>query len=233
MIYIHNKTERPETIYNKGYIISSGSYHYFNVKRIYDQKLESPYNDCFKNVSKSIYYNQTIVEYFKEKNIEYTQNECLHSCINFMFKETNPCNKRIEKDIFFLVDNNTCIQLFIQNLSNSEICLKKYCPLECDSLVYEINLHSISETGYGNISLKSSPFYAGFNTYENVSRTFYAIRVYYQDLKYTLISQQPKIELFGLISNVGGTLGLFLGFSFISLLELFEIVAELVFIRFY
>ena len=60
-----------------------------------------------------------------------------------------------------------------------------------------------------------------------MSKSFYGLRVYYQDLKYTLIKQQPKIELFGLISNVGGTLGLFLGFSFISLLELFEVLAEL------
>jgi hypothetical protein len=31
---------------------------------------------------------------------------------------------------------------------------------------------------------------------------------------------------------VGGTLGLFLGFSFISLLELFEVLAELAYIIF-
>jgi len=61
-------------------------------------------------------------------------------------------------------------------------------------------------------------YYPCFNTFENVSRTFFSFRVYNEDLKYTLIKQQPKIELFGLISNVGGTLGLFLGFSFISLL---------------
>ena len=65
-----------------------------------------------------------------------------------------------------------------------------------------------------------------------MSRTFFAFRVYYEDLKYTLIKQQPKIELFGLISNVGGTLGLFLSFSFISLLEIFEVLAELVCIKF-
>jgi len=35
-----------------------------------------------------------------------------------------------------------------------------------------------------------------------------------------------------LISNVGGTLGLFLGFSFISILEIFEILAELICIKF-
>jgi len=88
--------------------------------------------------------------------------------------------------------------------------------------------------GYGNITKSSSYFpYREFRTYENVSKSYYGLRVYYEDLKYTLIKQQPKIELFGLISNVGGTLGLFLGFSFISLLELFEVLAELVFIKFH
>jgi len=35
-----------------------------------------------------------------------------------------------------------------------------------------------------------------------------------------------------LISNIGGTLGLFIGFSFISVLELFELIAEYIFVIF-
>jgi len=58
----------------------------------------------------------------------------------------------------------------------------------------------------------------------------YRIYVYFEDLKYTSISQQPKIELFGFISNLGGILGLFIGFIFISLLEIIEVLAESVYI---
>jgi len=75
-------------------------------------------------------------------------------------------------------------------------------------------------------------FLPEFQTYENVSKTYYLINAYYEDSKYTLISQQPKIELFGLISNLGGILGLFIGFSFISCLELIEILAELIYVYF-
>ncbi len=53
MIYIHNHTHMPATIYKKGDFIQSGKFNYFKIKRIYDQKLELPYNDCNKNVSKS------------------------------------------------------------------------------------------------------------------------------------------------------------------------------------
>jgi len=106
------------------------------------------------------------------------------------------------------------------------------CPLECDSFSLQIDKDSIEEKATGNIRLNLSlPIYAGFNTYENVTRTFFALRVYYDELKYTLIKQHPKIELFGLITNIGGTLGLFLGFSFISILEIIEVLAELVYIK--
>jgi hypothetical protein len=172
-LVMHNHTQMPTTISNKAFFIQPGSFDYFNLKRIYDQKLELPYNNCYKNVSKSE-YNQTIINYLIERKREYTKKECLYLCRNLKYKEINPCN--------------------------------------LNQIQFE--------------------YYPGFNTYENVSRTFFAIRVYYDDLKYTLIKQQPKIELFGLISNVGGTLGLFLGFSFISLLEIFEVLAELVFIKF-
>jgi hypothetical protein len=60
VIYIHNHTQMPATIYHKGHFFQSGSFNYFKVKRTYDQKLELPYNICYKNVSKSEYHNQTI-----------------------------------------------------------------------------------------------------------------------------------------------------------------------------
>jgi hypothetical protein len=232
IIHIHNYTQMPATIYQKGHFIQRESKNYFIIKRIYDQKLELPYNNCYKNVSKSD-FNQTIISYFKEKNRAYTQKECLFLCENLKFNEKNPCNfisYNLDLNIFDEADNLTisrCIEKYFKNLSSNE-CVEKqtgYCPLECDSFSYDINKDSVMVK---NISKE----FDYFNTNDNVSRAFYALRVYYDDLKFTLIRQQPKIELFGLISNIGGTLGLFIGFSFISLLELFEVFAELMFIRF-
>jgi hypothetical protein len=238
MFYIHNHTRIPVNIYNRGFVIHPGSDNYFNIKRVYDQKLELPYNNCYKNVSKSEYHNQTIIDYLIEKKREYSQKECLYLCRNLIYKEINPCNfilNDLEIDIAReaeLKKNDAifeCIQKFYKN-NYFESCSTLYCPLECDSFTYDISLNSQTIIGSGNIS-SSYDNYILFKTYENLTKSFYGLRVYYQDLKYTLIKQQPKIELFGLISNVGGTLGLFLGFSFISLLELFEVLAELVFIK--
>ena len=42
MINIHNNTQLPATVYRKGDFIESGSYVYFMIKRLYDQKLKLP-----------------------------------------------------------------------------------------------------------------------------------------------------------------------------------------------
>ena len=62
-----------------------------------------------------------------------------------------------------------------------------------------------------------------------MSKTYYGINVYYDDLKYTLINQIPKVEIAGLVSNIGGTFSLFLGLSIGSFLEIIEILIEFIF----
>ena len=54
--------------------------------------------------------------------------------------------------------------------------------------------------------------------------------IYFRSLNYLLISQQPKIQPFDLISDVGGILCLFIGMSFVSFFEIIEIFIEIAFI---
>ena len=48
------------------------------------------------------------------------------------------------------------------------------------------------------------------------------MNVFYSELKYTEIMQQPKATLVDLICGIGGILGLFVGASFLSIIELLE-----------
>ncbi len=45
-------------------------------------------------------------------------------------------------------------------------------------------------------------------------------------MKFTEIKQTPKINVIDLISNLGGVLGIFLGFSVFSLIEIVEVAAQ-------
>jgi len=240
-VYIHNHTENPMNIYRKGQLISSGSNNYFLVKRILDQKLESPFNECFKDINK-VSSNKTIIDYFNRTNRKYNQIECFNLCFNIEYNQTKPCNCSLrsldEEPYKRCKDNDSCYEKFSINFNQNEKCSHS-CPLECDQLSYEVFFTSnkiISATAGGQINAFNDDFLntemLKFNTYENVSKNYYSINVYYEELKYTLISQQPKTELFALISNLGGILGLFIGFSFISMLEIVETLAELIYIYF-
>ena len=53
------------------------------------------------------------------------------------------------------------------------------------------------------------------------------LNINYQELAYTLVEESQKTTWLDLLSNVGGTLWLFTGFSFLSLFEFFEIIFEI------
>ena len=54
--------------------------------------------------------------------------------------------------------------------------------------------------------------------------SFISMSVYYSELKYTEIQQLEKNTLVDLICGIGGTLGLFIGASVLSLVEIIEAI---------
>jgi len=65
-----------------------------------------------------------------------------------------------------------------------------------------------------------------------VKRSFLAIHIYYNEFKYTRINEEHKTE-YSVVSNIGGILSLFLGISFLSCFEIFEIFFEIIFYFFF
>jgi len=114
-----------------------------------------------------------------------------------------------------------------------EYCFE-YCPLECDSISYEIIPYSQSlliDDMEKNVSIARAALYRqNFSSYKELKKHYLAVNIYYKNLKYDLIMQEPKIELFVFISNIGGILGLFLGISFLSFIEILEILVESIYI---
>lgn len=60
------------------------------------------------------------------------------------------------------------------------------------------------------------------NSTEVTQRTL-ELYVYFENMKYMEISEKPSMTWNGLLSNIGGTIGLFLGMSVMSLIEVLEL----------
>lgn len=123
-----------------------------------------------------------------------------------------------------------CYNEFLRNFQKKDlldIC-SDYCPLECDSISYSIELNSEKLPVSGLIN-NSFSYMKLFKNYENVQKNFISIIAFYQpNLKYFHIKEKPSIETVDLVSQIGGTLGLFLGLSFLSLVEIIEFLIELI-----
>ena len=191
--------------------------------------------------------NKTIIDYILKSNRIYSQNDCFYLCSRyFALKESNcMCNSTLSE-----FDKNCLKQYWEPVESDMKKCIAKYlvnfrknlmydkcnafCPLECDSISYVINSYTTKLQNTGNISYlikENYPYYKNFTSYEEVNKNFVAFRLFYKELKYRRINQKPKIETFKLISDIGNIFGLFLGISFLSIVEIIEILFEIFLIQ--
>ena len=113
------------------------------------------------------------------------------------------------------------------------------CPLECDYVDYNIKVTSLAYPSleeYEFLKQKSTKFNftqklygIDLSTYASYKEYFYSFNIYYSSGKYTYISDSPQMTTFGLLSNLGGSLGMFLGFSVFSILEAIELLFKILF----
>mgnify|MGYP001810175082 CR=1 FL=1 len=115
------------------------------------------------------------------------------------------------------------------------------CPPECHKHVLSVTQSARSyPTPVYYESLKNEPLVlkhfgndSSAITYEALQANMLAVEVFYGDLSYRRITENPQMQLQDLISNFGGTLGLFLGVSFLSFAELLDLLVNSLYIVFY
>jgi len=198
----------------KSYWILTGSNNYFEVNRSFEKKLSNPYSNCLDDIKK-FSKNKTIIDYFLKNEMVYNQRDCVTLCHHMFYLKYNNCScnstfYNFRKDcILTWIDNREnkvklCVSEFIENNEQIIDCTE-YCPLECDTYSLNINTYSEDFKVSGMISNKSKHIYrlSNFSTYEEVKKQYIGIYVYYSELKYTIVTQQPKTETFNLLSNLG------------------------------
>jgi len=67
------------------------------------------------------------------------------------------------------------------------------------------------------------------NSIEEFRKNYLDVSIFFDSLKYTKISQTPKTSLSALVSNLGGSSGLFLDLSFMSACRAIEFFLGVVF----
>lgn len=79
-----------------------------------------------------------------------------------------------------------------------------------------------------NVNANKNVYIRNFTSYEQVKSSTLALNVYYDDITYTIVDEVPSKTWDDFVANLGGFLGLCLGASLLSLVEIFEFVFKII-----
>ena len=232
-VWIHNSSNPIFREFKNNHVgeinyVSAGSETHFQIERIIETKLEEPYNQCLNDVSKFT-QNKTIIEYFSKQERSYNREYCLQFFFDLHYLNDNECKCNASLGSVWSncfgnganhnFSSSSCIKhlkkkFFSESLSNK---CSKYCPFQCKTILLEVTATNMI---HKNIDSKSY-FYVAAN-----ETKFFA---YYKSLKSMHITQENKLTYLDMISNIGGTFSLFIGISFVSVVQLFELLSEIIF----
>ena len=78
-VSIHNRSSPPFDFTYVDYYLSTGTWNYFEIQRVFYENLEQPYNDCIKDV-REFELNKTIIDSILKSNLSYSKIDCFRMC---------------------------------------------------------------------------------------------------------------------------------------------------------
>ncbi|ESN92755.1 hypothetical protein HELRODRAFT_164856 [Helobdella robusta] len=112
---------------------------------------------------------------------------------------------------------------YYANVSHKDNC---FCPPMCHEITYKVSVDrsKISESFLSSNKNEMKSNYVKFLTKNDIHA-----RVYFRDMQYTEISTLEEYSATALLSDLGGALGLFLGATFLTIVEIMDMLWDLFF----
>ena len=102
------------------------------------------------------------------------------------------------------------------------------CPTNCDSIIIEKDIVSSvypTDNELNKLLEKNNYLESMMHKMDRneLKSAILHLQINFDRLEFEQITEIPKVNLIDLISSIGGTLGLFLGMSFLSILEVTDL----------
>ena len=251
-IIVHNQSD-DSFVHEDGQNIPVGRQFSISVQRNFINHLPLPYNDCIQDNFGNFYQND-LIEFIKTfmNKTTYSQKFCQKICTQlYAIKKCKCYDYSLPYILYYEKDNSrvfgcfsdqdlTCLQYNYNILFKNfiEEC-DQFCLMECNPKYFSklATMTSYPTAWYADQLFKSyilnqTLINNNLNS-SNISFTYLQnvvskVNIFYQELIYTSIAESPASTISDLISFIGGNLGLFLGMSFLSLVEVIDILIQLI-----
>ncbi|VDH92961.1 acid-sensing ion channel 3 [Mytilus galloprovincialis] len=246
-VAVHDQNEAVLMV-NKGFLVPPASEASVEITRKHNKYLPSPYKAFENNICEYSASNYSASKCRHDCLRDSIMQKC--GCVDFMFE--SPTGKYCSKERYaecvrpairdILQTGMTCYVLshftgdsadrykmhlsfyisweILQTGAILETGSKCICPFACQSTVYDTKL---SFGKFPSDFMSKSLVKLLNETEEHIKKNYVNLRIYYKNLQTTITEQKPKYENAGdIFSNVGGQMGLFLGASILTVIELGE-----------
>ena len=213
-----------------GLSISTGILTTISINKYQIITQPKPYGDCIKDLkSVDSYESECYKKSFSNEKM-YTFYDCANMCLQkfvgekcgFQVIELGKSYYNQMKNQSFLtltdpVEKNCAVSILL-NFKNSTFYLDNCdCPVECESFgyTYTLSYANYPTDSYANFIKNDRLMFKNLSqdyTLDNFKKSLAWVDIQFEEMKETVIKQEIKTQLSDLISNIGGTLGLFLGF---------------------
>ena len=218
------------------------------VNRAFKRSLPKPYSNCEIEESSPRKGVSEFYDLIAQSSYEYTQQLCFVQCYQKLTIQTCNCSAGIFVNLYgssrlceSVQEVNCYLNVFAYDyLANDYInmnCMPS-CPLECNSTEYTTSLSSIEFDGdlYVDYLQQSQNLSTDFAnqpiTATEASASIASINIFYDSLEYEYAEEIPQMDIVAMLGSIGGNLVLFLGMSILSVCELFEILIDILLIKF-
>ena len=177
------------------------------------------------------------------KGFRYRQKDCLELCQQkfyllkcnctlvqyFSLYARRICNTVAEMDCAYSV----YFDIINKQGFHEENCYP-LCPLECVSTSYNafITYNQFCKDVYLDVVQKKTNFLSKYDNQTlditTISKRLSRVNIYYDSLSYTLITESVSMNIVSLVAAIGGFMGMFLGMSLMTLVEMFEIFLRII-----
>ncbi|XP_059163594.1 amiloride-sensitive sodium channel subunit beta-like [Physella acuta] len=237
VVVIHEPGTVPN-IDGEGIFVSAGTQTLIGLKQVVFNRLGPPYSVCQQDDS----YRDTY-------NITYRKNICQKLCLQEQIHQNCKCYDSAspqENSIMRVASRlhacRSAEELICKFKTTSEFSENEIlcdCPNPCSETANSRSSaflqwpseDDIQELLHGYMStVTDQDYYIKVYSipFANLTNYFIKLVIYYDDLNYEIITEVPEYELFQLLSDVGGTIGLWIGLSLLSLFEVLQLLAEVV-----
>ncbi|UJR19889.1 hypothetical protein I4U23_023022 [Adineta vaga] len=247
---IHDNTQLP-LIESAGIELAPGQKHRLSYKEKKIMLLPAPYSDCADNMSIAM---KTTMANYNGADYGYSDIVCYELCQqNYIFEKcgcVNPNEWNARSVVItgtnnviyapLCKTNNICYIEAIDTFTTSSSLTDKYCAnckTQCSLTDYSIQISSSAtpmESQMNNIKMfvesSTVPLPSNWsNTWrEQISESYLRVDVVCQTTIVETNIQTATLGPVDLLSNIGGQTGLWIGVSFLSLMELIEILYRLI-----